>query len=122
MTKKDFLIELESRVDALVTQPILQQMNEIGDRFYILNIRKVLNNTVSYENITFVVVKEETPDEATYYLNSDAIAFENVHEDKELRAVLMPLIADSPKDKELRAVLMPLIADSPKIREPLPIK
>jgi len=81
MKKDELLASIKSTqyIDAM-GEPKLQTINEFGDKYYIVNIRKINVNKVNYENISFVVIDDGGPSEAAYFLKDDTIAFENKQE------------------------------------------
>lgn len=91
MTRVDLEAYLLKRVDAFVGPAKITQTNEVGDTWYVQNVRKVLGQVVNYENITYVVLADTGKDSDTaYFFGTDEIRFFNVQENAELRDKLIP--------------------------------
>jgi len=82
MTKKEFLDALATNpvISALVTDARFESENELGDRIYHINARKIQGNALNYENIRFVVVDEGKPTEAAYFYQVEELDFGNIQE------------------------------------------
>jgi len=82
MTKQELLNSLtaSSIVSALVTDARLEQENELGDRFYHVNVRKVQGNCINYENVRFVVIDEGKVTEQAFFYQTDILDFPNFQE------------------------------------------
>ena len=87
----EFLKLLIDKVDSVSPNHVLEQVNEFGDQFFRVNVRKINGNKVAYENINYVVVNPGAVDEVVYFLDSDVIAFENIHENRDLREKVFPI-------------------------------
>ena len=92
MNREEFLNNLLAKpcINAFTCEPVLLKSNELGDKFYHVNVRKISGQSIAYENIQFVVLREDEPEEAVYFFETDLIAFENVQENIELRDRFFP--------------------------------
>ncbi|HOW31884.1 MAG TPA: hypothetical protein PLP88_09965 [Bacteroidales bacterium] len=83
MTKAEFITSLKADnpvVDKVGT-PVMVSTNDFGDKHYYVNVRKIKDNRINYENISFVVVKEGLANEAAYYLRTAGVNFQNSQEE-----------------------------------------
>lgn len=88
MTKAEFLTALKANnpvVDKVGT-PVFISTNDFNDKTYMVNVRKIKDNRINYENIMFVVVKEGLANEAAYYLKTAGVNFRNSQEEGSISA------------------------------------
>lgn len=74
MTKAQLLnaVSAKEGFDAFIGEPIVESENDARDRRYRVNVRSVRGDTVSYENLYFVLIDEGSEKERAYYLEEPA--------------------------------------------------
>lgn len=89
MTKAEFLAALKADNPVIdkVGTPVLTNVQNFNDNLYTVNVRKIKNNKINYENIGFVVVKEGLAGEAAYFYQRNVIMFKNAQEDGEITEI-----------------------------------
>ena len=73
MTKQELLNDLlaKSWVNEIIGDPHLQETKPNGDKWYIVNIREVVDNACLYRNIHFYVIDEGEISELAYYKDKE---------------------------------------------------
>lgn len=87
MTKQEFLDHLvDGTYPIIAAKDVEIYIHDISpqDKLYSVNVRKILGNKINFENISFVVVKEGTPNESAYFYQRNTIAFDNKQENGEI--------------------------------------
>ena len=83
MTRPEFIAALRATpyVNGIVGGPVLQSVNAAGDKFYLINVRKIKDDKlINYENISYVVIDEGTVNEKVFFYKTDTVDFDNLQE------------------------------------------
>ena len=85
MTKHEFLSKLCTDGYVLTGQPVKEYTNQLGDRFYTVDVCMIDGDIAVHGYIRFAVIHETLPEEEAYLLQKNIVRLERVHKNVSIR-------------------------------------